>query len=110
MIRDGRYFVWFNTPIGEGAAEVDLLPNGDLKGRDTTFAYTGHWAQIGDRFKAEIHAKRVAPGPPGVFGMNEIDIVVRGLSTGDPTLSGTGFAKQSPALKLSVMFNRIGNG
>lgn len=107
MLSAGRYFVWFKTPIGEGAAEVELLHNGDLTGGDTSFAYAGRWRQIEDRFRADINAKRFAPGPPGVFGMDEIDIVVTGLSNGGRDLSGSGFAKQAPALKLTVMFNRM---
>lgn len=109
MISDGKYFVWFNTPIGEGAAEVELLPNGELTGGDTHFSYTGRWAALGDRFKADICAERFAPGPPGVFGIDKIDIVVTGPLNSDRTLSGTGFAKQAPGLKLSVVFNRMGD-
>lgn len=110
MLSEGRYFVWFKTPIGEGASEVVLLPNGDLTGTDTNFSYTGHWAQVAGRFKAGIRAKRFAPGPPGVFGLDEIDIVVRGLSTDEEVVSGFGFAKQAPALKLSITFSRMDSG
>jgi hypothetical protein len=110
MLNAGRYFVWFNTPIGQGAGEVDLLPNGDLIGGDTTFTYAGKWKRIGHRFKAEFCAKRVAPGPPGVFGLDKVDLVVSGIATGDPTVSGTGFAKQAPGIQLNFMFNRMGHG
>lgn len=107
MLNPGRYFIWFNTPIGEGAGEVNLLPNGDLAGNDTNFSYAGKWKRIGHRFKAEFCAKRVAPGPPGVFGLDKVDLVVSGIATGDPTISGIGFAKQAPGLQLNVMFNRM---
>jgi hypothetical protein len=73
MITEGKYSVWFRTPIGDGAGIVEFGPNGELSGGDTTFSYIGNWEQDGERFKAAISAKRMTPGPPGVFGMDEID-------------------------------------
>ena len=107
MISEGRYSVWFRTPVGEGAGVVEFGSNGALSGGDTTFSYIGNWTQNGDRFKATISAKRIAPGPPGVFGMDEIDITVAGHSDGGASASCTGFAKQSPGLKLEVTLIRI---
>lgn len=103
MISQGKYTVWFKTPIGEGAGIVELGPGGRLSGGDTTFSYNGNWTNEGERFKAVMSARRVAPGPPGVFGMDEIDIVVVGQSDSDGGVSCTGFAKQSPGLKLEVV-------
>lgn len=103
MITPGKYSVWFKTPVGEGAGLVEFRPDGQLNGGDTTFSYDGTWTQDGERFKAALSAKRVAPGPPGVFGMDEIDIVVTGRSDGRASLSCTGFAKQSPGIKLEVV-------
>ncbi|MBN8960819.1 MAG: hypothetical protein J0H71_06780 [Rhizobiales bacterium] len=107
MLDEGRYFVWFNTPLGQGAGEVQFLPDGSLIGGDTNFAYSGCWRRIGPRFKAEFCAQRIAPGPPGVFGLDKADVVVSGIATGDPTISGTGFAKQAPGLQLNFMLNRM---
>jgi hypothetical protein len=108
MITPGKYTVWFRTPVGEGAGVVDFGSNGELCGGDTTFAYTGRWEQDRERFKATISAKRVEPGPPGVFGMDEIDIIVAGYSDDDGvSASCTGFAKQSPGLKLEVTLHRM---
>ena len=104
MVSQGTYTVWFNTPIGEGSGIVELAPDGRLSGGDTTFSYDGSWTQEGARFKAAMSAKRVAPGPPGVFGMDEIDIVVAGQVDGSAGFSCTGFAKQTPGLKLEVVF------
>ena len=75
MITEGKYSVWFKTPIGDGAGMVEFGPKGELSGGDTTFSYIGNWEQDGERFKAAISAKRTAPGPPGVFGLDEIDII-----------------------------------
>ena len=107
MITQGRYSVWFKTPIGEGAGVVEFGPDGRLSGGDTTFSYVGNWTQEGERFKAVIFAKRIASGPPGVFGIDEIDIVVAGQSDGCVSASCSGFAKQSPGLKLEVVLIRI---
>jgi hypothetical protein len=38
MITEGKYSVWFRTPIGAGAGIVEFGPNGELSGGDTTFS------------------------------------------------------------------------
>lgn len=106
----GKYSIWFRTPIGNGAGMVELRNNGELSGGDTTFAYTGNWEQDGERFKANINAKRTTPGPAGVFGLDEVDIVVTGRSDGGPSASCTGFAKQSPGLHLEITLVRVNDG
>lgn len=107
MLTEGRYTGWFKTPVGEGAGEVVLGPNGKLSGGDTTFAYCGTWEQNQQRFRATLCAKRTFPGPPGVFGLDAVDIVVSGSSDGGMPFSCTGFAKQSPGLKLEVTFDLV---
>ena len=107
MITEGKYSIWFKTPIGNGAGIVEFGPNGELSGGDTTFSYIGNWEQDDERFKAAISAKRMAPGPPGVFGMDEIDIIVAGHSDGEGSATCTGFAKQSPGLRLEVILIRM---
>src|ERR1700742_4614478 len=107
MIIEGKYSIWFGTPIGVGSGIVEFHTNGALSGGDTTFSYVGNWEQDGERFKASLSAKRIAPGPPGVFGMDEIDITLAGYSDGDASASCTGFAKQSPGLKLEIMLVRL---
>jgi hypothetical protein len=103
MIVPGKYSVWFKTPIGEGAGVVELGYDGALSGRDTTFAYNGDWSWEGERFRATLSARRVQPGPPGVFGMDAIDIVV---ADGNGSVACIGFAWQSPGLKLEVVLIR----
>ena len=107
MITEGKYSIWFKTPIGDGAGIVEFGPSGELSGGDTTFSYIGNWEQDGERFKAAISARRMAPGPPGVFGMDEIDIIVAGHSDDGGSASCTGFAKQSPGLRLEVTLTRM---
>lgn len=106
MITEGKYSVWFKTPVGEGAGVVEFGRDGKLSGGDSTFSYEGNWTQDRQRFTATFSAKRVGPGPPGVFGMDEIDIVVAGLSDSGESVSYTGFAKQTPGLKLEVVLIR----
>jgi hypothetical protein len=107
MITEGKYSIWFRTPIGVGAGIVEFGPNGELSGGDTTFSYIGNWEQDGEWFKAALSARRAAPGPPGVFGMDEIDIIVTGHADGEGSASCTGFAKQSPGLRLEVTLIRM---
>src|ERR1700754_3381908 len=103
MITPGKYSVWFKTPIGEGAGVVEFRPDGGLSGGDTTFAYKGNWTAEDGRFRADLSARRIEPGPHGVFGMDEIDLIVVARSQDEGSVSCTGFAKQSPGLKLEVV-------
>jgi hypothetical protein len=107
MITTGRYSSWFKTPIGESAGVVELRPDGTIGGGDATFSYTGSWSADGDRVRGLLSAKRFAPGPPGVFGLDEIDIVSTGHSKDGQIISGTGFAKQTPGIKMEVTLVRM---
>jgi hypothetical protein len=107
LLSEGKYSVWFKTPIGEGAGVVTLCPDGQLSGGDSTFSYTGNWKQDGEQFKMSVFAKRTEPGPPGVVGMDELDIVVTGYSDDGFSASCAGFAKQSPGIKLEITLVRI---
>jgi hypothetical protein len=103
---EGKYSVWFKTPFGAGAGIVELGSEGVLSGGDPSFAYSGHWEQDGERFRAATSSKRIADGP-SVFGLNEADITVTGVSSGGATASCTGYAKQAPNLRLEVTLVRI---
>ena len=105
MITPGQYSVWFKTPIGEGAGVVTFHPDGNLEGGDFTFVYTGVWKIEKDRFRAELAAKREHPGPPGVFGLDAVDLIVHPDTTESEKL--VGFAKQAPGLKLEVTLTAI---
>ncbi len=103
LITLGQYSVWFKTPVGEGAGVVEFAPDGKLAGGDSTFSYEGNWTQEGKRFRATLSAKRAVAGPPGVFGLDEVDIVVAGQSDGSSSVSCKGFATQAPGLELEVV-------
>jgi hypothetical protein len=105
-LSEGKYSVWFKTPVGAGAGIAELGSEGVLTGGDPSFAYSGHWEQDGDRFRAAISSKRIADGP-SVFGLNEVDITVTGVSSGGATASCMGSAKPAPNLKLEVTLVRM---
>jgi hypothetical protein len=107
LITQGKYSVWFRTALGEGTGVVEFKPDGKLSGGDTTFSYAGNWTQEGERFRATLSAKRVIPRPPGVLGMDEVDIVVTGHSSDGASVSCTGFAK---GLKFEVELTRMDHG
>ncbi|SDJ73320.1 MULTISPECIES: hypothetical protein [Bradyrhizobium] len=107
MITAGRFSSWFKTPVGESAGVIELRPDGTVGGGDATFSYTGHWRADGERVRGLVSAKRFAPGPPGVFGLDEIDIVATGYSKDGQTISGTGFARQTPGIKMEVTLVRM---
>lgn len=106
MITPGKYSVWFKTPVGEGSGMITIHENGELCGADSTFSYSGQWTQIGNRFRGSWTARRTSPGPPDVFGMDEVDMVATGQSEGT-TITAIGFAKQAPGLKLEIELIRM---
>lgn len=107
MVTPGKYAVWFRTAVGEGSGVVEFGHDGSLTGGDDTFAYAGTWTQVDAHFKASLSARRVTPGPPGVFGLDAVDIIVSGRSADGTSLFCTGFAKQSPGITLDVELVRL---
>jgi hypothetical protein len=91
VVTAGKYSVWFKTPVGEGAGVVELGSDGRLRGGDSTFCYTGHWEQEGERLQAKLSAMRTGRG------------------NDDASFSCTGFASQSPGLRLELTLLRIGD-
>ena len=86
---------------------VEFKSDGTLSGGDTTFAYSGKWSQDGRRLKAVLAAKRIVAGPPGVFGLDEIDVIVSGVTSDEASISCAGFARQAPGLKLEAFLVRV---
>jgi hypothetical protein len=96
MIRDGRYAAWFRTSRGEGTGIVQLA-NGTISGGDSFFTYGGCYEIDQDRFTAALTTKRHAPGPPTVFGLDEVEIKLVG-KIHDTTASCAGTAEQAPGM------------
>ena len=107
MLKDGKYSVWFRTPLAEGTGVVVLAPNGRLSGGDTVLSYTGHWRTDGEQFEATVFTARHSPGQPSVFGADDLDISLTGRSNGGVTASCKGSAKQAPGLTLDATLVRM---
>ena len=76
---------------------------GRLQFKLVHFAYTGTWSLNAGRLHARLSAERTTPGPPGVFGMDELDIAVTEYARdGDSVMCDRQFAKQSPGLAKEV--------
>ena len=107
MVTAGRYFVWFKTSIGEGTGVAEFLADGQLQGTDSTFSYNGTWNLSGGRLHAKLSAKRTTAGPPGVFGIDELDLTVTEYAIDGDSVMCAGFAKQSPGLRMEVALTRV---
>jgi hypothetical protein len=109
VLRDGKYSVWFRTPLAEGTGVVVLAPDGKLSGGDTIMSYTGHWRTDGEQFEATLFATRHSPGP-GAFGeVDDLDLSLTGRSRGGITASCKSTAKQAPGLTLDATLVRMGD-
>jgi hypothetical protein len=109
VLKDGKYSVWFRTPLAEGTGVVVLAPDGKLSGGDTIMSYTGHWRPDGEQFEATLFATRHSPGP-GAFGeVDYLDITLTGRSKGGITASCKDTAKQVPGLMLDATLVRMGD-
>jgi hypothetical protein len=85
MLSEGKYSIWFKTPVGAGAGVVELGSEGVLTGGDPSFAYSGHWEQDGDRFRAAISSKGIADGP-SVFDLMKSISPSKAPAAGEPPL------------------------
>jgi hypothetical protein len=79
LLKNGKYFAWFRTSLGEGTGVV-MLQDGKLTGDDTVIAYTGSYSQTGDEFTADITIHRHS-GQLSVFGFDNVDLTLVGKST-----------------------------
>jgi hypothetical protein len=105
MLDSGLYGVKFKTQRGEGSG-VLVLADGKLRGGDTSLAYTGTYTQSGDDFTATVKTSRHALGLPSVFGVDAVDITLKGKSTGTAATC-TGTAAQAPQITFQAALNRI---
>jgi hypothetical protein len=79
MFRDGSYVVWFRTPRGSGTGIVHLS-EGSISGGDAFITYGGSYERDGDRFTATLTTKRHTAGQPTVFGIDEVELKLTGIS------------------------------
>lgn len=101
MMRDGKYAAWFRTSRGQGTGIVHLA-DGRISGSDSFFTYGGSYQFDDDqRFTAVLTTRRHAEGPPTVFGLDEVEVVLSGVCSGAmATCSGT--ASQAPDVMFEV--------
>jgi hypothetical protein len=89
MLKDGSYAAWFRTPRGEGTGIVHFA-DGKVWGRDSILSYSGSYEVAGDRFSIILRTKRHTEGHPTVFGIDEFELRLQGMSNGAiATCSGT---------------------
>ncbi|MDA9509358.1 hypothetical protein XI09_32920 [Bradyrhizobium sp. CCBAU 11386] len=100
MLRDGKYAAWFRTPRGQGTGVVDLT-GGRISGSDSFFTYGGSYQLDQQSFTAVLTVKRHADGPPSVFGPDEVEVNLSGVSS-DAMATCSGTARQAPDIKFEA--------
>jgi hypothetical protein len=89
MLKDGSYAAWFRTPRGEGTGIIHFA-DGKVWGRDSIVSYSGWYEVAGDRFSIVLTTKRHTEGHATVFGIDEFELKLEGVSKGTiATCSGT---------------------
>jgi hypothetical protein len=96
MIRDGKYAAWYRTSRGEGTGVV-YLANGEISGGDSVISYGGSYQVEGERFTATLTTRRHTAGQPTLFGVDEVEVRLTGISHG-PIAWCSGTAAQAPDL------------
>lgn len=107
MLTPGKYSVWFKTPIGEASGMAEFFADGKLEGVDSSFAYKGTWNLNGGRLHAKLSASRTSPGPPSLLGVDDVDMTVTEHASDGETIMCTGFARQSPGLRMDITLMRV---
>lgn len=105
MLKNGRYAVWFKTSRGEGTGMITLT-DGRVSGRDSVLAYSGSYQVNGDEFTAAITTRRHAEGQPSLFGIDDLDLALTGISM-EKTAVCTGTARQAPELSFHATLIKI---
>ncbi|QIO35902.1 hypothetical protein [Bradyrhizobium sp. 1(2017)] len=101
MLREGKYAAWFRTPHGQGTGIVHLA-EGRISGSDSFFTYGGSYQFDDDQhFTAVLTTRRHAEGPSTVFGRDEVEVELSGVSSGAmATCSGT--SRQAPGVMFEA--------
>jgi hypothetical protein len=104
MLENGRYAAWFETAHGQGTGVV-VLTDGEITGQDTVIAYSGFYEQDGDLFTATVRIRRYCEGQPSLFGIDDVELRLRGKSTGKMAVC-TGTTEQVPGLVFQATLIR----
>jgi hypothetical protein len=100
MLANGKYSAWFRTPNGDGTGIV-TLSDGTITGGDSFFEYSGSYEQNGDRLTGTVRTRRLRDGPPGVFGVDEVVLMLEGRCRGEMAVCA-GTAEQAPGVGVEV--------
>jgi hypothetical protein len=105
MIEDGEYAAWYKTPRGDGTGII-VLAHGKLSGSDAVLAYSGSYQVDGDRISALVCTRRHSPGQPSLFGVDDLELEVKGKLTGN-TVVCSGHARHAPEVPFNVTLIRV---
>jgi hypothetical protein len=106
MLQNGSYSVWYRTQRGEGTGVIELC-DGRVTGGDAMLSYAGSYTQDGNAFTASITTQRHTEGQPSIFGIDNVDLALAGISSAAVTASCTGTVKQVPDLTFEAVLIRI---
>lgn len=104
-MRNGLYRVHFETRIGGGGGVV-TLNDGKVGGGDSAIYYVGTYSENGNQFTGEVLTDRHSPGMPSVFGVDKLQISLKGTTDGDKAQI-TGTSQQAPGLTLHGTLTRL---
>jgi len=107
VVTPGKYSVWFKTLVGEGSGMAEFFADGTFQGIDSSFAYTGNWNLNAGRLHAKLSAWRTRPGPPSLLTVDDVDLTVTEHASDGDSVMCTGFAKQSPGLRMEITLMRV---
>lgn len=104
-MQDGLYSVNFQTPRGQGAGVV-TIGNNKIQGGDSGMFYHGEYSQNGNNVQATIRTGRHANILESVFGIDNVEIILNGVSQGNnATLNGQ--SPQAPNVPFQVTLTKI---
>lgn len=101
MLKSDRYSVWYKANRAAGLGIV-TMKDGCVRGGDTMVKYEGTYTENGDEFRVSLRTKRFAPGRLPLFQIDELNIELRGNSSGGLPMA-TGSVKQVPGVLFEVI-------
>ncbi|UPK31464.1 hypothetical protein [Bradyrhizobium sp. 195] len=106
MLKDGTYSAWSKTPRGEGTGIVHFQ-DGRISGGDSIMSYDGSYQVFGDRFIATIVTKRHTEGHATVFGIDDLELKLEGVSKGQiAKCTGTTDAAPGVTFEATLIHSR----
>jgi hypothetical protein len=106
-MRNGLYSAEFGTPLGAGTGIV-VAQDGLVRGGDSMMMYRGAYRVEGGELTGEIRVDKHSnmPGMQSVFGLDLINIKVKGKVSGD-YVDLTGSAAEAPGVPFKARLKRL---